>query len=79
MQVASQIGDEMRALYNRRFREGWPEQAYSNCFGACCSGHVCACCLGPVFLTCRHVLASWASEGAWGEPWAPSCGICLPL
>ena len=33
-QVASQIGDEMRALYNRRFREGWPEQAYSTCFGA---------------------------------------------
>ncbi|PRW58847.1 putative beta-D-xylosidase 7 [Chlorella sorokiniana] len=31
--VASQIGDEMRALYNRRLREGWSEQAYSNCFG----------------------------------------------
>ncbi|KAL4434180.1 hypothetical protein ABPG75_000621 [Micractinium tetrahymenae] len=31
--AASQIGDEMRAHYNRRAREGWTELAYTNCFG----------------------------------------------
>lgn len=31
--AASQIGDEMRAHYNRRAREGWIELAYTNCFG----------------------------------------------
>ena len=29
-----QIGDEMRAHYNRRAREGWAHQAFTNCFGA---------------------------------------------
>ncbi|PSC75758.1 putative beta-D-xylosidase 7 [Micractinium conductrix] len=32
-QAASQIGDEMRAHYNRRAREGWAHQAFTNCFG----------------------------------------------
>ncbi len=31
--AASQIGDEMRAHYNRRALEGWTELAYTSCFG----------------------------------------------
>lgn len=31
--AASQIGDEMRAHFNRRAREGWTQLSLTNCFG----------------------------------------------
>lgn len=51
--AASQIGDEMRALFNERATGNWPELAYSNCFG-------------PHVHVARYVRAGVVGEGASG-------------
>ncbi len=60
----------MRALYNRRFREGWPEQAYSNCFGAHACGWLGDCGLARTGL--QQLLWSHACG------WLGDCALPVP-
>lgn len=57
LRAASQVGDEMRAQYNRRARAGGP-LAYSNCFGPHVHivrwAVVCAWCAHDLCMVCGH-------------------------
>lgn len=72
--AASQIGDEMRAHYNRRAREGWTELAYTNCFGP----HV-------HIVRWGRAVHAWQAGTGWGGgaaawlPWPACCPAATPL